>query len=179
MKLVELTPSHKSAFLRVVEDYRVNDPDEYDVNYRGFEDWNSGGFENYLQDLERWKLGKGLKPNQTATTTYFLVDERGEILAFGNWRFPLSDRCLREGGNLSYGTPPSQRGKGYATRFLRLCLEKAKASGWDKVLVTCNKTNLASASIIEKCGGRLENYLPSVEKGNEGNLVARYWIHLT
>ena len=43
----------------------------------------------------------------------------------------------------------------------------------DRVLLGCDKNNAASAKVIEKNGGVLENEVPF-----EGKTVRRYWIAL-
>ena len=45
--------------------------------------------------------------------------------------------------------------------------------GLDKVLITCDKENIASASTIKCQGGVLEN-----EVNEEDEIVQRYWINL-
>ena len=64
-------------------------------------------------------------------------------------------------------------GRGYGTLMLKLALEKAKARGLDKVLITCNDENLASARVMEKNGCVLENII-----NVEGQTVRRYWRQL-
>ena len=57
--------------------------------------------------------------------------------------------------------------------MLKLAIEKCKKIGILKVLVTCDFNNKASARVIEKNGGLLENI---VNNGND--LVKRYWIQI-
>ena len=45
--------------------------------------------------------------------------------------------------------------------------------GIEKVLLTCDADNIASAKTIKSCGGILENEVP-----NDGTLILRYWIEL-
>jgi predicted acetyltransferase len=67
---------------------------------------------------------------------------------------------------------PSERRKGYATEMLRLALEKCKALGIEKALVTCDMNNVASAGTILKNGGVLENEVTD----DNGRIIQRYWI---
>lgn len=87
-------------------------------------------------------------------------------------RHRLNEELQRTGGHIGYGLRPEARGKKLAPCMLALGLEKAKERGIDRVLVTCDEDNPASAKTIEACGGVYENSLPE----DDGNLVRRYWI---
>jgi predicted acetyltransferase len=68
---------------------------------------------------------------------------------------------------------PAHRGRGHATEMLRQSLVIARAQGVDRVLVVCDQSNVASATIIQSLGGRLEDVRP----GADGKTpIARYWI---
>jgi predicted acetyltransferase len=58
---------------------------------------------------------------------------------------------------------------------LNLTLKKAKEIGLKNVLVTSDKSTVASTRVIEKNGGKLENEVISKESGEP---VLRYWIDL-
>lgn len=81
---------------------------------------------------------------------------------------------LKFGGHIGYGVRPSERRKGYASKMLRMALDKCKAMGIDQVLITCNKDNAASVKTIIANGGIYENELAE----DNGNVVKRYWIEL-
>jgi predicted acetyltransferase len=59
------------------------------------------------------------------------------------------------------------RQKGYGNTILKLGLKKAKELGFDKLLLTCDETNISSNKIIIKNGGVLESTI---------NGRKRYWI---
>ena len=101
---------------------------------------------------------------------YFLMD--GErILGAIDIRHSLNEYLLGVGGHIGYGVRPSERGKGYAALMLSLALPLAKELGLNRILITCNKGNLASERTIRRNGGILENEL---EDGDE--IVLRFWI---
>jgi predicted acetyltransferase len=77
------------------------------------------------------------------------------------------------GGHIGYGIRPSERKKGYASLMLSLALPIAKKVGLEKVLITCDKSNLGSARTIISNGGVLEN-----EVREEDDIVQRYWIDI-
>lgn len=66
--------------------------------------------------------------------------------------------------------------KGYAKEMLRLMLCKCKESGIDKVLLTCDKPNIASAKIMIYNGGILENEVEDKVKLAKSGIIQRYWI---
>jgi len=59
--------------------------------------------------------------------------------------------------------------------LLALVLEKARQRFIGRVLVTCDKDNVASARVIQKNGGRLEDERVSRKTGK---VKQRYWIDL-
>ena len=80
---------------------------------------------------------------------------------------------LRAGGHIGYGIRPSARGRGLATWALRSVLVRAPALGLRTLLVTSGDSNLASARVIEKAGGVLEDV-----RDTELGRTRRYWITL-
>jgi len=55
-----------------------------------------------------------------------------------------------------------------------LALGKCRELGLDKVLISCDKSNTASAKTITNNGGVLENEVTE----DDGNVFQRYWIDL-
>jgi predicted acetyltransferase len=100
-----------------------------------------------------------------------LVDESRRILGAVNIRHRLTDNLRFEGGHVGYGVRPSARNKGHGTRILELALAKLGELGVDRVLVTCDRENLASARVIKKNGGVLDS-----ETEIDGRTTQRYWI---
>ena len=105
--------------------------------------------------------------------TYWWVVEGGTYLGAITVRHELNEFLLRAGGHIGYGIRPSARGRGLATWALRSVLPQASALRLEKVLVTCDDGNLASAQVIEKAGGVLEDV-----RHTELGLTRRYWIPL-
>ena len=132
-------------------------------------------FTSLLSWLKEQSKGIGIKEGFVSHSTFWLVDSNEQILGVTNLRHALTEFLLREGGHIGYSVRPSERGKGYATAMVTLVLEKAKELGLEKVLITCDKDNPASARVIEKNGGKLDNELVSKESGK---MTQRYWIEL-
>ena len=77
-------------------------------------------------------------------------------------------------GHIGYGIRPSARGRGVATWALDEVLSRAAATALDRVLICCEAGNVASASVIERVGGRLEDI-----RDTELGRTRRYWVDLT
>jgi predicted acetyltransferase len=105
--------------------------------------------------------------------THWWVVEDDTYLGAISLRHALNDFLQRAGGHIGYGIRPSARGRGLAAWALQAVLPEARALGIDRVLVTCDDTNLASARTIEKSGGVLEDV-----RDTELGRTRRYWIQL-
>lgn len=62
---------------------------------------------------------------------------------------------------------PHERRKGYAKEYLRLALIEASKLGIDRVLLTCDETNIGSERTILANGGIYENTYQNSEDGTE------------
>ena len=129
-------------------------------------------WEGYLSRVEANRRGERLRRGWVALTLLaVIVDD--ELVGSISIRHELNDWLARYGGHIGYAIVPSQRRKGYATEALRQCLLLARSMGIDAVLVTCDADNVASARVIEKCGGEFES-VTDAAKGVAPK--RRYWI---
>lgn len=101
-------------------------------------------------------------------------EERNILLGAVNIRHYLNDYLLKYAGHIGDGIRPSERRKGYATEMIRLALIECKKMGIDKVLMVCDKSNIASSKTIIKNGGILENEFVD----EKGVIQQRYWIEI-
>src|SRR5262249_2101957 len=86
----------------------------------------------------------------------------------------LPPHCL---GHIGYSVVPWKRGRGYATRALRLLLPDAKAEGLEYVELTTDPDNVASQRVITANGGLLvERFTKPAQYGDAEGL--RYRIDL-
>ena len=137
------------------------------------------GSKTYGQFLRKWRnfhTGRHMPKHLVPGTKYFLLEEGSpKILGVIDIRHRLNDHLLNNpGGHIGYAIAPSERRKGYATEQLRLGLEKCREMGIGPVLITCHKENEASARVIQKNGGVLEDERVS----KEGKVFQRYWIEV-
>jgi predicted acetyltransferase len=132
-------------------------------------------FAAYVRKQQDMARGLNLAPGLVPQTTFWLIHDGRAILAMSRLRHRLTPKLEQDGGHLGYGTRPSERRRGYGTLICALTLAKARALGLGRVLLTCNVDNAASARIIEKNGGVLQDLVRCEESGV---LNRRYWIEL-
>lgn len=109
-------------------------------------------------------------PGRVHDDLYWIADDSGGLVGFLSLRHELNEFLLEQGGHIGYSVRPSRRRSGHASRALGLAVHRARALGIERVLVTCDEDNLASARTIESQGGVLED----VRAGKR-----RYWIQVT
>ncbi len=171
VQLVAPTLALEAAFWDVVADFRIAGED-FDAP---FTDQKHLEFSTYVRFLEAVERGERLSLSLVPTTTLWLV-EYGRIIGSSQIRHHLTPALEHEGGHITYGIRPSDRGKGYGTLLCALTLVRAQELiGREEALVTCDTGNRASAKVIEKSGGCLENEVTSRYTGQS---VSRYRIRL-
>lgn len=170
LKLILPTEKYKDEIMNYKKEF-IRNNDSMDGtsglrNAKSFEEWHNA----ILANLNEETVMEGLVP----ATTYIAIstdDER--LIGMIDIRHRLNDYLLNYGGHIGYSVRRSERGRGYATKMLELALKKCKRLGIAKVLLTCDKDNIASAKTIIKKGASLEN---EVQEG--GGITQRYWINL-
>ena len=111
-------------------------------------------------------------PGFVTATNRWLVDATSSYLGAGQLRHELGTEHLRNrGGHIGYSVRPSARGRGHAHRILQGMLQEAKSRGMDKVMVSCLRTNAASAATIRRAGG--VEFHPEEQPD-----LSRFWITL-
>ncbi|EEK79518.1 GNAT family acetyltransferase [Bacillus cereus] len=135
---------------------------------------NFDSLDEWFEKVSIQEVGENLQANRVPSSQ-FLSFEKGELIGFVNIRHRLNEELLRESGHIGYSVHPNKRCQGYATKQLQLALGEAQKLGLQKVLITCDKINIASAKTIQKVGGVLEN---EVVSSHTGEIVQRYWVEI-
>lgn len=139
----------------------------------------------YVETYENWpdfdgRLRRQYGYEYVPSETFLAISEDDDkVVGIIDFRHPLTEFLLNYGGNIGGSILPSARCKGYATQMLSLLLPICKEAGEKKVLLTCNKNNAASRSVIMKCGGILENEINDEFGFCGGGIIQRFWIELT
>ncbi|HPR80767.1 MAG TPA: GNAT family N-acetyltransferase [Enterococcus sp.] len=129
----------------------------------------------WLNLLELFRSKATVPENYALSETWLVIRQTDDCLVgMSNLRFELSNAYLKSfGGHIGYSVRPNERKKGYGKIILNETLKQAKTRGIDKVLVTCNDINYASAKIIEANQGILAE---KVIDSSDQMLIRRYWI---
>lgn len=131
-----------------------------------FSDWLAAVRDNAKADTVR----PGMVP---ATTLLAVRRADRSLVGMIDIRHTLNDYLFQFGGHIGYSIRPGERRKGYAREMLGLGLDVCRRLGLDRVLVTCDSENTASAKTIRSGGGVLENRVPEGE-----GFTDRYWIEV-
>ncbi|MFG1796767.1 GNAT family N-acetyltransferase [Nocardia sp. NPDC049149] len=125
----------------------------------------------YLSALEDYRRGINLPPGIVAAE-FLVATVEDRVVGRASIRHTLNESLRRRGGHIGYAVLAQHRGRGYGTAILRQSITVARAIGIERILITCDDTNVGSRRIIESCGGVLE----SVEPWTDGTPIRRYWI---
>ncbi|MBR6921649.1 MAG: GNAT family N-acetyltransferase [Clostridia bacterium] len=173
VKLIKLTKEYEKQLGEMIDEWRT-DQELNHTNHSPYVIFKNDyhDFDFYLEDLET----KEPTDRKVPDSVFFLLDtDRNRLLGAVNIRHYLNDALLFSGGHIGDGIRPSERGKGYGTEIIRLALVECKKLGIDKVLMTYDKDNIASAKTIINNGGVLESEFIN----EDGEIEQRYWIDLS
>ena len=170
VRLIEPCVELEAEFMAMVEEF-VGAGEHKTWQYeQAIED-----FGKYVQDRLDWKEGKSMPDGWVPESTFWLTRGDNVIVGTSSLRHKLTKHLRNIGGHIGFNIRPSERQKGYGTAILALTLEKARQFGLRRVLVTCDDNNIASAKIIEKNGGILEDKYSNDKLEQHKR---RYWIEL-
>ena len=165
--------------IRPCEEYleQYREAIQEDVEFRPRAEKMYANPDKVVEQAKRFETGVGLPEGYVRQTTFWLVDNEKFIGEIGI-RHTLTPMLLRYGGNIGYVVRYSESGKGYATKMLAMALPYCKEElKLERVLITCDDDNYASATVIERNGGELENKV--INHLDRGTVTTRrYYISL-
>ncbi|WP_395159805.1 GNAT family N-acetyltransferase [Ilumatobacter sp.] len=126
----------------------------------------------YIDRLDEFRRARQL-PKPWVPATFLLAEVNGEVVGRTSVRHELNDHLLALGGHIGYAVLPDHRRRGYASEILRQSLVIARSFDVARVLVTCDEDNEASARVILRHGGALEDV---VDDPDSNKRKQRYWI---
>ncbi|KUG56795.1 acetyltransferase [Serinicoccus chungangensis] len=129
-----------------------------------------GTWVEILEEVRRDAEGRDL-PAGRVRADFLVAEADGTPVGRVSIRHELTPVLREVGGHVGYAV--AQPFRGHATEILRQSVERLRGHGVVRVLVTCDDTNAASAAVIERCGGVLEDV--RVPPGG-GVPRRRYWI---
>lgn len=126
------------------------------------------GFENEYYDctkeslkneiiptLKNNEMGKDLKEGYVPQTYYFLWDD-DRIVGLFKFRHYLNDFLKTGPGHIGYTILSNERGKGYATKGLKLLIDEVKdIVPEDELYFSVWKENPASLKVMQNCGAHI------------------------
>lgn len=132
-------------------------------------------YDIWLQKVQSYEKDDFIMDYVNASTYFSVRKSDNKVIGTVQLRHSLSEELRKYGGHIGYGIRPSERLKGYAGEQLSLVMEEARKIGLRRVMITCDKDNLASAKVIQNNGGELE-WEGIYEPTNE--VIQIYWISL-
>ena len=149
-----------------------------DIRYAGFSGLQKyrNNYEEWLKYIEMYTKKEKLPEGKVIGEVFFSVRKvDNKLVGIISIRHELNEYLYQYGGHIGYSILPSERGKGYAYKQLKLALIYCKSIHINRVLITCLDYNIGSSKTIEKSGGTLENIVKNEQKNK---LFKRYWISL-
>lgn len=165
--LIEPSPSMEQAHLHYLAQWKKSGetviPKISALGEMSYAKWLA-----YLEDIKQ-----NPPPGFVPSTLYAFINNKQDIFGYLDLRHCLNDILFQFGGHIGYALSPFVRGQKLAPIMLALGLQKARERELFKILITCDKNNIASAKTILHCGGILQN-----EVLEEDIVKQRYWITL-
>lgn len=173
LRLLKPTKDFEKKVLDMIQEF-------YDDNTTFYWSWWLKKFvDNYtwwLEYLRQNEREDSVSEWYVPGVQYILVHEPdNSVIWFINARFRLNDTLLQHWWHIWYSIRPSERKKHYATAQLFKILENYKDLWVEKILLTCDKSNIWSAKTIQNCGWILEN---EIIDPVDWELIQRYWINV-
>ena len=171
LKLIKPTKDFEKQILEIAQEFF---DDGTVLNWTSWLKRYLNNFEWRLQNINNNERKETVEAWHVIANQFILIRESdNKVLWFINTRLELNDDLLEHWWHIWYSIRPSERKKHYATAQLFSILNIYKDLWIEKVLLTCDKTNIWSAKTIQNCGWILEN---EVIDPTDWETLQRYWI---
>jgi predicted acetyltransferase len=167
LELRPFTLADESAAVKAWSEFRT---DEESVDFLTFYE-EGQSWSQYIERMAEYSKGRNLPPGHVVSDMLAAVVD-GVLVGSALVRYELTQPLSSDGGHITYCVIKEHRRKGYATEILLQALRLTAERGMTPALLTCDDDNVASARVIERCGGQLENTLTS----EWGDQFRCYWI---
>jgi predicted acetyltransferase len=166
LRLAPIRRDHANALRAVAEEFRFEGDPRYDLLL--------DDPDGYFARVERFERGVDLGPDRVPMSSFVLfADDR--LVGASRLRHRLIPVLKKDGGNIGYEIRATERGQGYGKRLLALTLERARARGLDRALLTAAAGNPSSLRVIEANAGIADGEAISPTTGER---MLRFWIDL-
>ncbi len=145
----------QANYKELVKEFAFTDKMPYDENGFIYEYCGTKreDFENVIGKMIDAQSGIGLPSGYVPETIYFLWKGE-EIVGMFRFRHYLCPSLIEGGGHIGYYIGREFRGRGYATKGLRLLIKETRDSlREDEFYLRVNKDNIASQKVILENGG--------------------------
>jgi predicted acetyltransferase len=170
-QIIKASKNLPDRLMEFLEDYNKGENGVSGPNVEA-PDFSIDKYINKLLDMEN---PDKLKPGYAAESTYWLLDDQGDVIGVSKIRHELTKDLLERGGHITYYLKKSERGKGIGSILLEKTLHEAKKIGLEKVLITTDADNFSSINIILNNNGELEDIRRDAKSEKEYH---RYWVKL-
>lgn len=166
--VVAPTILYENSFLEMVHEYAQLEPQHAEIYLPARDD-----FAAYVKSLQDEELGRNLPVGWVPCTHRWLVQDQ-DVVAVVRVRHHIGTAFLAESaGHIGYDVRPARRRQGFGLCAMRAGLVEARARGIVRALLYTGAENLASRTIIERCGGSLESISFSPFWKEQ---LCRYWV---
>ena len=172
-KLVSPTIEYEGQAIEFIKEHREYNPNILHIH-------GGASINKYIDDYAGWlqKLANDrvtiANEERVPAETFFLVrvsDNR--IVGIISVRLELNDHLRKYAGHIGFGIRPTERKKGYNRINLFLALLECQKRNIDKVMLTCDKQNIASSKTMIGLGGVFEKEFYDEDAGDFTQI---YWI---
>ena len=130
----------------------------------------------YLEICKQYENSETVPEDLVPATQFLLIRQcDNRLVGMIQIRHCFNEYLEKYAGHIGYSIRPSERKKGYAKRMLKIALPFCKELGLQKVLISCNDTNIGSEKTIIANGGVYES---TVTEPNTNRDLKRFWIEL-